>query len=57
MPELQPARHGQSADGRNDGEVGALDRDDQEPLGHAVRGNAAGQQKRHKPHAAGRRHE
>ena len=57
MPELQQARHGQPADSGNDGEVGALDRDDQEPLGHAVRGDAAGQQKRHQPDAARRGHE
>ena len=57
MPELQQARHGQPADGGNDGEVGALDRDDQEPLGQAVRGDPAGQEKRHQPDAARRSHE
>ncbi len=57
MPELQPAQQGQPADAGDDGKVGALHRDDQEPLREPVRRDAAGEHKRDEAHAARGRHE
>ena len=57
VPELKPACHRQPADGCDDGEVGSLDGDDQQPLRDAVRCDAARKNKRHQAHAARRGHE
>ena len=57
VPQLEQARHGESADGRYHSEVGALHGNDQPALGDPIGSDAAGQDERHQAHAAGCGHQ